>query len=124
MQAPGIQWNIPQTSSTFLTEQVDYKAKNKHFALLPINGSVYHSETGKWKCEIISHPNSDGNDLGCYRLKFDSQGYKKNMRYLSLWVSVVTLENDLDWRYKTAFSRIVSEWLAGPQSSSEIVVRG
>ena len=118
--SPGVQ----VTSSPHSAEPVDYKAKNKYFALLPIHGVVYQSGTGKWKCEIVGHPSSGGNDLACYRLKFESQDYARDPRYLSLWVSLETLEKDLDWRYKSAVSKAISEWLASNQSSSEIVLRG
>jgi hypothetical protein len=116
-------WSSIKVAPYTHTETIDFAAKNKYFELLPINGYTYHSPAGKWKCEIVAHPESDEKDPGCYRLKFDPVDRAREPRYLALWVSVSALKNDLDWRYKTAITRIIGEWLAGGQKSGEIAVR-
>lgn len=95
-------------------------AKSKYSQLLPINGQVFNSSIGKWRCEIVGYPVSSGNDRACYRLKFESEGIIKTPRHLSLWVSVAALERDLDWQYKRAISRIISDWLSSNQTSAEV----
>jgi len=64
----------------------DSKRKNTLFSLLPINGYVYQSLTGKWKCEIVNEPGSDKEDRGCYALKFERQDIAMKPRHLKLWV--------------------------------------
>jgi hypothetical protein len=113
-------WGEVPSSYISLPKPVDAKRKNKFFSLLPINGYVYQSLTGKWKCEIVSEPVSDEEDHGCYILKFERQDIAMKPRNLKLWVSLGTLEHDVDWRYKTAIARMIKEWLAGPESSGEI----
>lgn len=98
----------------------DSESKNKYFALLPLNGFVYGSRTGKWKCEIISHPTSSKSDRACYRLKFEPEDQSRDARFLNLSVSTLGLERDLDWRYKTAVNRIISEWLDRNQAPDEV----
>ncbi len=36
------------------SEELD--SNSSYLLLLPVNGHVFHSSTGKWKCEIISEP--------------------------------------------------------------------
>lgn len=95
-------------------------AKTKYFQLLPINGQVFNSSTGKWKCEITSAPMPTGTDRACYRLKFEPEDRIRNPRHLNLWVSAAGLHHDPDWKYKTAIFRIISDWLDSGNSSGEI----
>jgi hypothetical protein len=98
----------------------DSAAKTKFFELLPINGTSYNSSTGKWKCEIVSHPDSGDVDRACYGLKFEPENRARGERHLKLWVSVPALERDSDWRYRTAIFGAISQWLSGNQVSGEI----
>jgi hypothetical protein len=118
-QPINFKWNVDAHDS-FVPVPVDFESKNKYFALLPINGNVYRSQTGKWKCEIIGHPRSSENDRACYRLKFEAEDRSRDPRFLKLCISASGLQSDLDWRYRTAISRIISEWLDRNQTSGEI----
>ena len=102
------------------TPAVDSPSKQKFLALLPINGSVYSASTGKWKCEITTYPSSDVDDRACYSLKFEPEDRIRQARNLKLWVSVTSLENDPDWRYKKAISGAILKWLGSNQSYGEI----
>jgi len=102
------------------TEPDDSEARNKYFALLPINGHVFRSATGKWKCEIVSYTESGANNRVRYRLKFELEGIIKTPRHLSLWVSIAGLERDPEWRYKKAISGIILDWLDSNQTSGEV----
>jgi hypothetical protein len=104
----------------------DSESKNKYFALLPLNGNVYRSRTGKWKCEIVNHPNSIENDRACYRLKFEPEDLGRGLtsRVLDLCVSASRLERDIDWQYKAAINRAISRWLDLNQASGEIAFLG
>jgi len=102
------------------TPPVDSPAKTKFFALLPINGLSYNSSTGRWKCEIASHPESVAEVHACYGLKFEPENRARGERHLKVWVSVLALEHDTGWEYKTAISRAITRWLDGNQVSGEI----
>jgi hypothetical protein len=88
--------------------------------LLPINGSVFDPPTGKWTCEIVAAPETNANDHASYMLKFEPQDHTRPSRSLRLWVSVASLENDPDWRYKRSISGVIMKWLGGGQSAGEI----
>jgi hypothetical protein len=117
---PMNQWWGEVPSTYISLKPVDAKRKNKLYSLLPINGYIYQSLTGKWKCEIVSEPVSDEDDHGCYILKFERQDIAMKPRNLKLWVSLGILEHDADWRYKMAIAGMIKEWLAGSESSGEI----
>jgi PIN domain-containing protein len=114
-------WGVPaEVSSVRWMEPEDPKLKNKYFSLLPVNGHVYESSTGTWKCEIASAPNSTAEEHVCYQLQFEPNDRAKGLRYLKLWVSVSALEHDSDWRYKNAISRVILKFLSVNQTSAEI----
>jgi len=95
-------------------------AKNKYLQLLPINGQVFNSSAGEWKCEITSAPSPGATDRACYQLKFEPADRIRGPKQLALWVSVAGLHHDSDWRYKKAIFRIISDWLGSGQSSGEV----
>jgi hypothetical protein len=98
----------------------DSSWKQKGFELLPINGSVYNSSTGKWKCEISPHISSDNKGQACYNLKFEHEDHLRAPRNLTLRVSTSRLENDSEWRYKKAISDAILKWLDSNQNTGDI----
>ena len=102
------------------TPPIDSASKSKYFELLPINGQMYRSSAGKWKCEIVTHPMSDGNDRVNYSLKFEPEDRARATRYLRVWVSLSRLEHDTDWAYKKAIFEAILKWLGSNQISGEI----
>jgi len=109
-----------QTPSARSRDVADNGSRNDYVALLPINGHVYHSSTGKWNCEIVSVPASDANDRARYRLKFEPEDKARQPRYLNLLVSVTGLKRDSDWLYKRAISEVISKWLNTNETSGEL----
>ena len=107
---PYGEWSMP----------LDFATKNKYFELLPVHGQTYNSPAGKWKCEIVSHPNSDEYDQVNYGLKFDPEDHSRPTRQLKVWVSLGQLECDSDWGYKRAIFSAISKWLGTTQGSGEI----
>jgi hypothetical protein len=97
-------------------------AKNKYLQLLRINGHVFSSSTGDWKCEITGTPSPAGTDRACYQLKFESAG--RVPKHLALWVSEAGLHHDPDWKYKKALSRVISHWLSSGRSAGEVEYYG
>jgi hypothetical protein len=94
--------------------------KSTHFQLLPINGHVFSSSTGKWTCEITSAADVVASDRICYRLKFQPEDRTRTAKELTLWVSTMGLRHDSDWRYKNAVVRIIGEWLDSGNPYGEI----
>jgi hypothetical protein len=95
--------------STVSPEEVEHK--NRLFELLPFNGLVFSSTSGKWNCEIESTPPVGTSDRACYGLQFKRADWLNKTRPLALWVSLNRLKNDVDWIYKKAISNSISKWL-------------
>jgi len=98
----------------------DPVSQSKYLTLLPINGAIYQSSTGKWKCEIVSYPDSEHDGRVRYKLKFAPEGRVGPSRNLRLWVSVARLQRDSDWRHKTFISGAIVKWLGSNDGDGEI----
>jgi hypothetical protein len=119
-------WNlnpfVVQPTTYFANAEEDAKAKNTYFQLLPIHGQSFSSQAGTWTCEIAETPGSVVIvDRASYKLRFASAGGIKT-KQLTLWVSLGRLGGDLDWAYKKAIFRVISDWLGSAVGQAEIDV--
>jgi hypothetical protein len=102
----------------------DEATQNRYLQLLPINGFVFNSSAGSWKCEVTSTPSPASKDRACYKLKFIRADLTKASRDLVLWLSMASLHNDPDWMYKKVVFRLISNWLASSKGSGELAYFG
>jgi PIN like domain len=89
--------------------------KNQYFQLLPIDGHVFPSSTGSWRCKIVRNPTLVGLDRICFHLKFDPINRVGESKYLELWVSAQRLHHDGDGRFKSVILGGISRWLSGSE---------
>jgi hypothetical protein len=99
---------------------VDSEPKGEYFLLLPVNGYVFPSLTGKWKCSIVREPSTGRQDRVCYRLRFDPDDHVGKSRYLELWTSADGLHRDTDGRYKSKIFGIICRWLDKNQDAGQL----
>ncbi len=125
-QPTGFQYKFPEYQSTISTlaepTTLSVGASKDYYSLLPINGYLYNSPTGKWNCEIVGVPTGFGEDRICYDLKFEPLDRTRQSRTLKLWVSSSKLEHDIDWGYKGAISKMISSWLASNEDAGTAVL--
>ena len=118
-----LQWTSdmagPFTAPPVFNSQEE-ETKSRYFQLLPVNGQIFNSSTGKWKCEIDGTPQLAEIDRLTFRLRFQHEDRSRETRRLNLWVSNLGLRNDSDWKYKNAIARVIVEWLDGGNISGEI----
>jgi PIN like domain len=113
-------WNQPMFASA--TPPKVEAVKTEYLQLLPINGCVFNSLTGKWKVEITRVEESPTGDRACYFVKFDRGVAGWGTRELRLHVAPGALRTDEDWRYKSAIRDAILEWLGSGQSNGEITL--
>lgn len=99
-------------------EEIEHR--NKLLELLPFNGLIFSSMTGKWVCVILSTPPLGTPDRACYDLQFQLPDWINKGRPLRVWVSLNRLKNDADWTYKQAITRAIAEWIGRGMIPEEI----
>jgi hypothetical protein len=104
--------SFPQSNAITLT----------NLMLLPVNGTVFATATGKWKTEIIGTPATPDKTRACYELKFEPADRIGTPRYLTLWLSAAELERDHGWRYRNAIFRAIAKWLGGDRVSGAMTL--
>jgi PIN like domain len=102
-----LNWASPEHDAT----------RSKYLWLLPFNGQTFGSARGKWQCEVVDATSSVPDGRIIYRLKFEPQDRTKQVRNLTLSLSYLRLERDLDWAYKRAIVGHISEWLGNSPAS-------
>ena len=110
-------YDFPQTK---VLSPEELERKNKLLLLLPFNGIVFPSMTGKWVCEIVGIPPLGTPDRARYELQFQLAERTDKARPLTVWVSLSRLKTDPDWTYKRVISRAIAAWIGEGMTPGEI----
>jgi hypothetical protein len=121
LTAAEIPADLAAPSLTFTSASpLEATIENKYARLLPLDGHVFGSTNGQWKCVVEDMPRPFGTDRCSYKLRFESNGEPRPERRLVLWTSEAALTADLGSSYKNRVMQGIGDWLSTDQELGEL----